>query len=379
LNLVGYASYAWIGGGVTNMIFADFGVVGGGYINVVGSAASFSSIGGGYGNAVFDAAAFSTISGGRGNFIYSNSTGAAIGGGFSNVIVTNSPYATVSGGYYNVASGIFAVVGGGELSQATGTGATVGGGRQNAAAEQWATVGGGRANTASGEHSAVGGGHNNTANGTNAVVGGGYNNLAGGYSVVPGGGGNQATGFGSFAAGFTTRATNDGSFVWGGVVNVPTASTNDYSFTVRAPGGARFLTTTATNPLVGAILASGATSWAVLSDSNAKTDVEPVNAREVLKKVAALPVTSWHYKHDLKRRYIGPMAQDFHEAFGLGSDDKTITTLDTDGVTLAAIKGLVEESEARDSRIGRLEAENAEMRSRLQAIDERLGRLPPGR
>jgi hypothetical protein len=59
LNLIGYANYAWIGGGVTNMIFSDFGMVGAGYSNVVGGSAPFSTIGGGYGNAV---AAGSTVS-----------------------------------------------------------------------------------------------------------------------------------------------------------------------------------------------------------------------------------------------------------------------------------------------------------------------------
>jgi hypothetical protein len=153
-----------------------------------------------------------------------------------------------------------------------------------------------------------------------------------------------------------------------------TTSTNNNSFTVRSPGGARFIT--ATN-LVGVVLASGATAWAALSDSNAKTDIEPVDAREVLKKVAALPVTSWHYKHDLKRRYIGPMAQDFHAAFGLGSDDKTITTLDTDGVTLAAIQGLVEELKERDARISQLEAKDAKRDAEMRELREQVSRLPP--
>jgi hypothetical protein len=31
------------------------------------------------------------------------------------------------------------------------------------------------------------------------------------------------------------------------------------------------------------------------------------------------------------------MAQDFHPAFGLGSDDKSISTLDSDGVMCAAL------------------------------------------
>jgi hypothetical protein len=34
------------------------------------------------------------------------------------------------------------------------------------------------------------------------------------------------------------------------------------------------------------------------------------------------------------------VAQDFQSAFGLGTDDKSIGTVDADGVALAAIQGL---------------------------------------
>jgi len=80
----------------------------------------------------------------------------------------------------------------------------------------------------------------------------------------------------------------------------------------------------------GVYLAPNSGAWASLSDSNAKTKVAAIKPREILSKVATLPVTEWEYKVDPNRRYIGPMAQDFHSVFGLGSDDKTISTLDSD-------------------------------------------------
>jgi len=65
------------------------------------------------------------------------------------------------------------------------------------------------------------------------------------------------------------------------------------------------------------------------------------------------------------------MAQDFHAAFGLGSDDKTISTLDSDGVMYAAIQGLVEEIKLRDDKITKLEAWSRELGARSRAeIDE---------
>jgi len=358
LNAIGTGAYTWIGGGLYNQIYSNnSGTISGGFSNVI-FVGNWATIGGGAQN--FASGSFATVGGGQAN--QATNTYATVGGGLSNA--ATAPRAAIGGGERNVASGFHAAIAGGDLNVASGNNAAVGGGVQNTASGATGTIGGGFGNVASASHATVGGGYGNQATGA--------------YATVPGGFDNDATASDSFAAGSGARATNDASFVWGGVFNVETTSTNAQSFTARAPGGVRFITST---NLVGAILASEATAWAALSDSNAKTDIEPVNAREVLKKVAALPVTSWHYKHDLNRRYIGPMAQDFHAAFGLGADDKTITTLDTDGVTLAAIKGLVEELEARDVEIGELKARLAErdrlLEQRLQAIDERLGKLPP--
>jgi hypothetical protein len=97
----------------------------------------------------------------------------------------------------------------------------------------------------------------------------------------------------------------------------------------------------------------------------------PLPALSIAFCFVPMPVTSWHYKHDLNRRYIGPMAQDFHAAFGLGSDDKTISTLDSDGVMYAAIKGLVEELKDRDKAIDELKSEVRALREQMQS------NLPP--
>ena len=45
-----------------------------------------------------------------------------------------------------------------------------------------------------------------------------------------------------------------------------------------------------------------------------------------LAKVAELPISRWTYKDDPSATpHIGPMAEDFHAAFGLGRDDKSIS------------------------------------------------------
>ena len=203
------------------------------------------------------------------------------------------------------------------------------------------------------------------------------------FATVPGGNNNTATNS-AFAAGEYAIAEHEGSFVWGssaGILVNLTRSFASNTFTVRAAGGARFYTAgSGTN--AGVVLTNLATSWASLSDSNSKTDFAPIKPKEILSRVAAMPVTSWHYKHDLRRRYIGPMAQDFHAAFGLGSDGKSISTLDSDGVMYAAIQGLVEELKERDREIAELKTKSAEvdfLKRKLEMLEERLDLLPPAR
>jgi len=119
-----------------------------------------------------------------------------------------------------------------------------------------------------------------------------------------------------------------------------------------------------------------ATGFSSTSDRNAKQDFEPVDTQAVLDKVVALPITRWSFKQEPATRHVGPVAQDFFAAFELGTDDKHIATVDADGVALAAIQGLNEKVETADqraeARIRTLEIENAELKRRLDALEERV-------
>lgn len=119
------------------------------------------------------------------------------------------------------------------------------------------------------------------------------------------------------------------------------------------------------------------TTWVNGSDRNAKRDFSTVDPREVLAKVAALPLSEWQYKAAPGQAHLGPMAQDFHAAFGLnGSDDKHIATVDEGGVALAAIQGLNEKvedgSRRSEERIQELEAENVELKARLEKLERMM-------
>ncbi len=103
------------------------------------------------------------------------------------------------------------------------------------------------------------------------------------------------------------------------------------------------------------------------SDRNLKTEFAAIDPAEVLRKVVALPITSWRYRKDEPVvRHIGPMAQDFHAAFGLWNSDTMIFPLDGSGVSMAAIQGL-------HARVVAAEAENEALRARLERLERRLG------
>src|SRR5262249_16387613 len=122
------------------------------------------------------------------------------------------------------------------------------------------------------------------------------------------------------------------------------------------------------------------TTWVSSSDRNTKEDFARISPLEVLDKVSALPISEWRYKVDGKGiKHLGPMAQDFHAAFGLNAPDNPhIATIDESGVALAAIQGLNQKVEGgierAETRIERLETENADLKKRLSEIEAFLGR-----
>jgi hypothetical protein len=57
------------------------------------------------------------------------------------------------------------------------------------------------------------------------------------------------------------------------------------------------------------------------SDRNLKDNLGAVDSRQTLERLLAVPVERWGYKSDDPAvRHIGPMAQDFAAAFGVGSE-----------------------------------------------------------
>ncbi len=332
---------ATIGGGgqrgAPNRVTGNYGSVGGGQGNVAGEG---STVGGGFENTAVHFHA--TVGGGANNV--ADSEEATVGGGLKNT--ASQRFATVGGGSANVASDLNATVSGGSGNTASYQFTAIGGGTQNGASSVASVVAGGDHNLAQGPYSSVLGGLNNKADGSLTTIGGGGGNTASGfYATVPGGFANSAEGNYSFAAGHTAHVTADdpGAFLFADSSTFPFTSTAANEFAVRATGGVRLVTAidASGNPLSGVRLSPGSGAWETLSDSNSKAGFAPVDGRQILDHLMALPITSWYYRgQDSSVRHIGPTAQDFRAAFNMGQDGHYISTVDADGVALASIQEL---------------------------------------
>jgi hypothetical protein len=122
----------------------------------------------------------------------------------------------------------------------------------------------------------------------------------------------------------------------------------------------------------GNLTATGTVSGS--SDRNMKKDIFPVRREEILEKLAALPISTWSYKTE-DIRHMGPMAQDFSAAFGLGEDDKHISYNDLAGVTMAAVQALNEEVSAKDAEISFLKQQNSDLEKRLATLEALVSSL----
>ncbi len=334
-----------------------------------------SIVGAGTSNTI--SSSFSVILGGSGNTV-SGGGGAIVGGAGNSVTALNG---FVGGGTTNSVTGEGSAIVGGEQrgdqtvgNRVSGKDSFLGGGIDNTISGSEAAIGGGELNSVTSTYGTIAGGDGNQATGVNATVAGGADNLASGNTAtVAGGYHNLASGQYSFAAGFGSYANTNGSFVWSdfsqGSKHLEPSAANQ--FIARATGGVIFLSNAAET--MGVKLAPGSGTWASASDRNLKRDVANIDDATILRKVAALPVSEWSYTSEGGVRHLGPMAQDFYAAFRVGEDDRHITSIDEDGVALAAIKALHADNAG-------LHAENAQLRrslarddARLAAIERRLG------
>lgn len=409
----------------TNSVSEDFGTIGGGAGNTIQGGADRSTIGGGYRNSIQAGAYYSTIGGGLQNTIDIAASHSTIGGGDENSIQISTEYSTIGGGSFNTI-------------QTRAVHSTIGGGRINTIQPDvdFSTIGGGLQNTNSGSYATVPGGDRNVA-GTNSFAAGHRAKAthigsfvwadstdtdfattadqqfliraAGGVGIGTTSPESELHIFRGSAGSVTANATSllslensNNAFmhiltpatnVAGVLFGNPGASL-DASVRYNNSGSDRELSFRTLNSQRMVILTNGsvgigisiptntlhvnggvsATAFVTTSDRNAKENLMPVSPQEVLSKVIALPITTWNFKTMNDGRHMGPMAQDFFAAFGLGGGDTTITSVDPDGVALAAIQGLnqkLEEqriySKTRDAEIESLKQIVAELKRQIES------------
>ncbi len=125
--------------------------------------------------------------------------------------------------------------------------------------------------------------------------------------------------------------------------------------------------------------------WTNGSSRASKEAFERVDPEVVLAKVSALPIERWRYRGSDEGTHLGPMAEDFHAAFGLGASDAYIATVDADGVALAAIQGLQQRLEREHRNIegqaAIIEEQQqviAALSTRLEQVEQTLASAPMG-
>jgi hypothetical protein len=159
-----------------------------------------------------------------------------------------------------------------------------------------------------------------------------------------------------------------GSFVFSDAsMEDPLEPSRENSFNVRANGGVKFITgRSRTGRDLGVMMEAGSSAWSALSDRESKDHIREVDGENVLKRLMGMPISTWEYEGEDAVRHMGPMAQDFHEAFQLGGDSRRISTIDADGVALASLHGLYTAHERLVERaqklVGLLQEEEDAMR-----------------
>lgn len=380
------ANYATVTSGYSNSVDSDYSLISGGRGNTIDANSTYSAIVGGYSNLIEGYTAYSFIGGGSNNVIVGGSSEGSLD---YNVICGGGQNAMNYGSYYNF-------IGGGLGNSTSQEYATVCGGYDNQGNGLLSTVSGGSGNLASGTYGTVAGGNGNVASGETAFAVGNYSTASGNFSVAIGAA-NTAGALGTLALGTYADADQSGCFAWSDasatsnrtclIQTSPTNATQisaPNGFIAWATGGAQIITAaTGGTPTAGVFVNSGSGTWTSISDRNVKQDFRDVDPYNVLRRVAAMPITTWRYKTEVTgATHMGPMAQDFYAAFGLGDDERHLTNLDEDGVAFAAIQGLYAEVLDRDETIDALrnhavalEKANVEANQRVASLEKRLNAI----
>jgi hypothetical protein len=122
----------------------------------------------------------------------------------------------------------------------------------------------------------------------------------------------------------------------------------------------------------GAYLTAGGT-WTNVSSRTLKDRFEELNKNDLLNKIKQMDVKAWYYK-GTQERHIGPVAEDFYQAFGTGVLDepvylgKSLAAGDVAGVSFMAVKELIVKNEQQQTQINALTKKIEQLENKLNQI-----------
>ncbi len=290
----------------------------------------------------------------------------------NSLTVASAEY-SIAGGYRSTATGLMSLAIGDRVL-ASGFGATALGNQTVASGSTAAALG--QLTVASGNESFAAGfktkaiGPSSAALGEEAQAAGG-SALAAGFRTQALGNASMATGTGTVAAGAASvalgsvvTAQGDGSFAFGDRNTGFPVNAGPNEFLVRAFGGIGL--NTGVN--IGCDLPAGTGAWACTSSRLAKEGFEAVDGETMLERLATVPIQRWRYR-GTEAAHLGPTAEDFHAAFGLGESATKIATVDANGVSLLAVQALERRTAALQAENTALRAETTELGRRLEVLE----------
>jgi hypothetical protein len=117
----------------------------------------------------------------------------------------------------------------------------------------------------------------------------------------------------------------------------------------------------------GAHVTTGGT-WSNGSSRLFKENFTTVNSHDILEKLASLNIAKWEYKGSKEGAHIGPIAEDFYAAFGLGNDEQYISTVDADGVAMAAIQALYHKLQEKEMEMESLKKQVNQLTAQIESF-----------
>jgi hypothetical protein len=126
----------------------------------------------------------------------------------------------------------------------------------------------------------------------------------------------------------------------------------------------------------GAYLTEGGT-WTDGSSRTFKDNIQPVDGKRLLEKISSIEVPTWNYK-GTDERHIGPMAEDFVEAFDVGvirecdglRDDHYLAARDVAGVALIGVQELYRMFQDQQNLAQQLQQTTQQLTAQTQEIEQ---------